>query len=79
MDQYFSKQEEVIPVKPEVTNKDNPLSILHKFQQLHQYNLFNAKRKIKNINNPYNIKEAINVHYDDMYQLNKSTVAKKMD
>ena len=79
MDQYFSKPEETVPVKPEVTNKDNPLSILKKFQQLHQYNLFNTKRKIKNLNNPYNLKEALNVDYDDMYKMNKNTVAKKMD
>ena len=46
----YNSVNDKIPKKPEVTSKDNALSILYKFQKLHKYNMFNTRKKINNIN-----------------------------
>ncbi len=61
-----------------MNDSDNALSILYKFQELHKYNIFNIKRKMKNIN-AYKTKEADDLTYEDYYQKNKEIVVKELD
>eukprot|EP00347_Sterkiella_histriomuscorum_P001148 403373144 len=74
----FKLPDEVIPQRPEVTQDDNALSILYKFQEMHKFNMFHAKRKLANIN-AFHQQEAEDADYQNFYDKNKETVSKQID
>ncbi|CDW84929.1 UNKNOWN [Stylonychia lemnae] len=65
-------------IKPFITPKDDALSVLKKFQDLHRYNMHNTMRKINTMGRK-EFKAQEDLTYEDFYLKNKNTVSKQLD